>query len=172
MVFYLDLDGVLTDFNRPAMAVIGVEHPPAEWHWYAGIPNGFQRVNDACTVDFWANLSFMPDGREILREVCKKIRRGIDEFYLLTTPMPNPGSWTGKYLWVERNLPEWKLIVTNAPKRLLASPDAILIDDNDTNIQEWVAAGGIGILVPRPWNELRGWSEEALQVVKNSLESI
>ncbi|GAG89657.1 unnamed protein product [marine sediment metagenome] len=37
------------------------------------------------------------------------------------------------------------------------------------NINGFVKAGGSGILTPRPWNELRGWADETLQVVKNSL---
>ena len=99
----------------------------------------------------------------------------FDDITILTAPMPNPGSWTGKYLWVEKNMPAKflkNIIMSVVPKSLLAGPDTLLIDDKDENIAEFVAAGGCGILVPRPWNELHGWADEALQVVKNSLEEL
>jgi len=171
MIYYLDVDGVIANFNKPATAVIGAEYPPKKWHWYEDYPNGFERINEACTVDFWANLEWMPDGHDILREVWRKIQPQ-DEYYLLSTPMPNPGSWTGKALWVEKNIPEWKLIVTNAPKRLLASPESVLIDDKDENVCEFVKAGGNGIIVPRSWNSWRDKADKTVQIVKDQLESL
>ena len=174
--WFLDMDGVLLDFVSAIHKKFDKEYRygvPLEWEFFEqwSPPVAFKDFDAVCDIDFWATLPWMHDGREILREVRKRIEPD-DEFYLLTTPMPNPGSWTGKALWVEKNLPEWKLIVTNAPKRLLASDDAILIDDKDENIQEFVAAGGRGILVPRLWNELHGWGDESLQVVRNSLEEV
>jgi hypothetical protein len=41
-------------------------------------------------------------------------------------------------------------------KASVAGPGKILIDDKNENIDEWEAAGGIGILYPRPWNRLAG----------------
>ena len=88
--------------------------------------------------------------------------------------MLNPGSWPGKVEWVHRYFRtfEKRLIITQAPKSLLAKPDTLLIDDRDKNIEEFIAAGGQAILVPRPWNELHGWAGESLQVVRNSLEEL
>jgi hypothetical protein len=37
-------------------------------------------------------------------------------------------------------------------KYLFARPDALLIDDNPTNIDTFIQNGGQGLLVPRPWN--------------------
>ena len=111
----------------------------------------------------------MHDGLEILSTVCDKFRFDI---HLLTTPMPNFGSWTGKAQWVNRYIPVFnkRLIITQVPKSLFAGPDTLLIDDKDENITEFVAAGGRGILVPRPWNSLYGKAKKTLQVVKQSLE--
>ena len=69
--------------------------------------------------------------------------------------MPNPGSCTGKALWVQSHLPEYskRFIISTAPKSLLAKPDTLLIDDKDENVEEFVKAGGYGILVNRPWNK-------------------
>jgi len=69
MIAYLDIDGVLANFNEPACKIINVDYPPLEWHWYKDIPNGFERVNGACDIDFWINLNWLPDGKEILATV-------------------------------------------------------------------------------------------------------
>lgn len=168
---FCDLDGVLVDFNGSATAIIGAENPPKKWRWYEDYEDGFRRVNDACTWQFWANLDWMHDGHDILRAV-------IDTFdpaqiYLLTTPMPNPGSASGKMEWIDRHLPTYnkKIFITTASKSVVARPDTLLIDDKDQNVEEFTDAGGEAILVPRPWNELHGWAGEAYQVVKNSLEN-
>lgn len=169
-VVYCDLDGVLVDFNKSATAIIGVKSPPKKWHWYEDIENGFERVNNACTVDFWQNLGWMHDGHDILRLITAIVKP--EQIYLLTTPMPNPESATGKTLWVERHLPEYKkrLIITQAPKSLFAKPDTLLIDDKTENIDEFIEAGGYGLLIPRPWNIDYGMADYTIQIVEERLE--
>jgi len=188
MKVFLDLDGVLVDFVGGVHNALGLpyrydEYPyeKGKWNmlgdvggkfWDGKFP--FSVVNGLCSQEFWSNLAWMHDGWRLLHG-----RAGImskfDDITILTAPMPNPGSWTGKYLWVEKNMPAKflkNIIMSVVPKSLLAGPDTLLIDDKDENIAEFVAAGGCGILVPRPWNELHGWADEALQVVKNSLEEL
>ena len=171
MKIFLDLDGVLVDFVSGIHEVFDEQYKygdPLEWNFFKKFGVTFDIVNEACCVDFWADLHWMHDGRLILDEVQRK----FGEIYLLTTPMPNPGSGTGKLLWIKEYIPDLykRTILSYASKSLLAGPDTLLIDDKDENIAEFVAAGGCGILVPRPWNELHGWADETLQVVKNSLE--
>ena len=169
MIAILDVDGVLADFRRGVCEAFDRNDPSNNWtFWEDWKGISFEDVNEICDIDFWRLLYFTPEGMEIEQIV----RRKFKDVYLLTTPMPNPGSGTGKLLWVKEYLP-WlydKTILSYAPKSLLAGPDTLLIDDKDENIAEFVAAGGRGILVPRLWNELCGWSNETLQVVKNSLE--
>jgi 5'(3')-deoxyribonucleotidase len=38
-------------------------------------------------------------------------------------------------------------------KELLAVESAVLIDDNEDNIEKFVSAGGSGVLWPRRWNK-------------------
>lgn len=175
MIVLLDIDGVLANFNKRAFEALGLPytygHPALrEWYWYEYFTFSFEEVDSVCTIDFWAGVQWMPDGRDILALVESK----FDDIYLLTTPMPNPGSGTGKILWVNEHLPRYskRTIITQVPKSLLAGPDRLLIDDKDENVAEFVTAGGQGILVPRHWNELCGWADETLQVVKNSLEAL
>lgn len=171
---FLDIDGVLANFNKRAFEALGlpysVDHPALhEWHWYKYFGLNFDEFDSVCGIDFWAGVQWMPDGKDILAVV----EHTFDDVYLLTTPMPNSGSGTGKILWIERHLPEYKkrLIITQASKSLFAGPNAILIDDKDENIDEFITAGGNGVLVPRLWNELMGWAGNTLEVVRNSLEN-
>lgn len=194
---FLDIDGVLADFVGGVNKVFGfpAEFPPPKqdgtpwWNWFESYGFTSEQINDICTINFWANLEWMHDGRQILDVVenhfyptftnhpdpaSLKPTYFENQIYLLTTPMPHPGSWTGKMLWVEKHLPQYAkhFIVTQAAKSLLAGPDCLLIDDKDENIDEFVAAGGMGILVPRPWNGLRGWADDTLEVVLNSLRGV
>lgn len=172
MIVYLDIDGVLVNFNESACAFIDALYPPSKWHWFEDIPNGFNKVNDKCNIDFWVSLEWMPDGKKILEVIEKKFKQ--KNIYLVTAPMLNPGSGTGKMLWVEKNLSSYykRLIITSAPKSLFANSNTLLIDDKDENINEFVNAGGEGILIPRLWNSLHGWSDKTLQIIKNSLRGL
>lgn len=170
MKVFLDLDGVLVDFRRGVCEVFKQE-PSNDWtFWKHWEEVNTEDVNDRCDACFWSSLHWTPDGIDIEQVIKEKF--DPDDIYLLTTPMRNPGSGIGKLWWIEDHMP-WAYdhtILSYAPKSLLAGPDTLLVDDKDENIAEFVAAGGRGILVPRPWNELRGWASESAQVVKNSLE--
>lgn len=130
----------------------------------------FKECDDCCTIDFWQNLDWMHDGHDIFRLVTQYFKP--EQIYLLTTPMSNPGSATGKTLWVEKHLPEYKkrLIITQAPKSLLARPDTLLIDDKTENVDEFIEAGGYGLLVPRPWNIDFGMANYTIQIIEERLE--
>uniref|UniRef100_A0A6M3J5L4 5' nucleotidase n=1 Tax=viral metagenome TaxID=1070528 RepID=A0A6M3J5L4_9ZZZZ len=163
---FLDMDGVLVDFQEGIHRALDAEysyekypHEKGKWDMTKEIiprhscqPASFKRVNSCCTEEFWQGLNWMHDGKDILASIL-----GIFEqrqVYLLTTPMPHIGSWSGKRLWVEKYLPEFakRLIITQAPKTLMARPNALLIDDKDQNVDEFIKAEGHAILIPRPWN--------------------
>ncbi len=175
MKVFLDLDGVIVDFRRGVCEVFGFpcDDLTKKWAFWGVWPNvTFEMVNAICTQEFWRTLNFTHDG-QILLYGWVGLMEKFENITLLTTPMPNPGSWSGKYLWIKENMPAKFLkntIMLQGSKAQLAGPDTLLIDDKDENIEEFVAAGGQGILVPRIWNRLHGQADEALQVVKNKLE--
>ena len=177
MKVFLDLDGVLVDFVSGACKALGKANPYPQktrdyafWNIWPDI--SFTNVDAICTSDFFAGLRWMPDGRRILELIEKNF--GQENIYLVSTVMPNSQSFMGRMLWINRYLPQYsgKTWLGRIPKSFLAGPDTLLVDDKDENIAGFVAAGGQGILVPRPWNKLRGWAGESLQVVKNSLEAL
>jgi len=168
MICFIDMDGVLVNFRKGICKAFGRDDPSNNWTFWEHWPVLFKEIDAVCTEQFWAGLDWTKEGKQIL----EMVEVTFDNIYFLTTPMPNPGSATGKELWIEKHIPQYKnrTIITRAPKGLFAGPDRVLIDDNDQNIHSFVEAGGQGILIPQPWNELHNWSDMVLEVLGNSLE--
>lgn len=168
MKVFLDMDGVLVNFRQGICKAFGQDPGPGWSFWESWDGVTFEDVNVICDINFWIHLDWTAEGPEIEEAVRKK----FDDVYLLTTPMPNSYSWTGKLCWIKANMP-WmhkKTILSYAPKSLLAGPDTLLIDDKDQNVEEFRAAGGRGILVPRPWNKDSHLADQTLGIVKRYLE--
>ena len=65
---------------------------------------------------------------------------------LLTAPSREKSSEIGKQEWIDKNIPGTPVEFRQAHKKQeLATPNAILIDDREDNIERWIEAGGIGI---------------------------
>ena len=177
---FLDLDGVLVDFVGGLHKLWSIPYDltnypyeKAKWDMLLDIPgvDNFSEVDDACDREFWHRLNWIHDGRDIFKHI---FDRFTNDIYLLTTPMSNLGSWTGKALWVNRNIPVFnkRLIITSASKSLLAGPGTLLIDDRDKNVEEFIAAGGNACLVPRPWNKGYAMADKSADIVKAFLEEL
>jgi len=133
---YCDMDGVLADFERGYEELTGVD-----------LKGEFKKGDDfwdpikVAGVGFWAGLKWMPDGQR-LWDYLKPYTP-----LLLSAPSRDESSRIGKHVWVKHKIPGTKLILRYAKqKQELATPDSILIDDRQVNIDQWEAAGGIGIL--------------------------
>jgi len=159
MICFLDMDGVLVD------AVKGMcEHHkiPSPWldpanlgKWDIDKLSGIKPSEfwGAFGHDFWANLPWMPDGKEILAIV--EAHFGADNVCILTSPpASNQGeAIAGKIAWLEKHLPKYKRRSLFGPvKRFCAHPNACLIDDMDRNVTEFIIESGWAVLIPRPWN--------------------
>ena len=133
---YCDMDGVLTDFESGYEKLTGVD-----------LKGEFQKGSDfwdpisKAGVGFWAGLQWMPGGKELWAYL--KPFNPV----LLSAPSREESSRIGKAVWVKHKIPGTKLILRYAKqKQQLATPSSILIDDRAVNIDQWEAAGGIGIL--------------------------
>lgn len=178
---FLDMDGVLTDFTRGWTNALGASYAYDPYPFKVGVWNyfpelqkeyniSFEQVNRVCTQAFWANLPWMHDGMKILEIMLDRFN--YENIYLLTSPMPNLGSSSGKMEWVERNIPDLKkhVIVTNADKGLFAGPGRILLDDKDENVHSFRANGGVGVICPRPWNKRHRY--DTIPFIKDRLERL
>ena len=133
---YCDMDGVLADFESGYEKLTGID-----------LKGEFQKGSDfwdpisKAGVGFWAGLKWMPGGQK-LWDYIKPYNPD-----LLSAPSREESSRIGKAVWVKHKLPGTKLILRYAKqKQQLATPESILIDDRQINIDQWEAAGGIGIL--------------------------
>jgi hypothetical protein len=136
---YSDMDGVLTDFDASFMkASDGIL--PSEYEKNFG-KDGFWELIDGKGVGFWVGMPWMSDGKTYWDYI-----KGYNPI-LLSSPSRSNTSRLGKRLWVKNNLPGTKLILAQAKdKQNYAQSDRILIDDRPSNIDQWRASGGIGIL--------------------------
>ena len=155
MRIFLDLDGVLTDF-------------PTAFNKFYNCSIPFEKFSDLqpetgkttieidgeLTREFWATLPWLPTGKRVLRLIEKYY--GRYNICLLSFPSFNPEGASGKIEWIKKNLPDYsnKFLLGGA-KHFCANSNSILFDDKEKNIYEFNRAGGLGILVPAPYNRLK-----------------
>lgn len=131
---FLDLDGVLADFDRGVVAATGKrpEQLAMKEMWRALSRH----------ADFFGTLEFMQDAQE-LWSFCAPHRPTI----LTGLPL---GSWAPeqKTRWVARMLGADVPVITcmARDKARYASPGAILVDDREKAREPWETAGGCFIL--------------------------
>jgi cytidyltransferase-like protein len=134
---YVDMDGVLVDFDGGYEKLTGMTTRAADEKG----PEFFWKPISKAGAKWWITLNWMPDGKQ-LWDYVKKYNPE-----LLSAPSREEASKLGKRVWVKRELPGVKLILRSADKKQeFASPDSILIDDREKNIEQWKSAGGVGIL--------------------------
>jgi hypothetical protein len=133
---YCDMDGVLVDFDKGYMKLTGKD---ISGQFFSD--TDFWDPINAAGYDFWINLEWMTDGKDLWSYIEKYNPE------LLSAPSRQMESRVAKNHWVERELPDVHLILRNAKhKKDFAGPNNILIDDRVDNINGWIEAGGIGIL--------------------------
>ncbi|HEY1035572.1 MAG TPA: hypothetical protein VGE09_11385 [Pseudoxanthomonas sp.] len=155
---YLDLDGVMADFDNTFPRVFGLDHRDmADDEMWA-------RINSH--PDFFRNLPAMPGAYDFMAWV-----RHLQPIILTACPKSNYAhvAWQ-KREWVREHLgpgvtvlPVWG----GASKPLfMHAPGDILIDDYRRNTEAWAAAGGVAIL-HRDWWKTRAALVEAISSAAN-----
>ena len=136
---YCDMDGVLCDFDKRFIEFSnGI--PPSRYESEFG-KKAFWKLISGQGVKFWVDIPWMSDGKQLWNYI-KSYNPS-----LLSAPSMEESSRSGKRLWVDNEIPGTKLILRSAEqKQEFAKPNAILIDDRPSNIEQWRAKGGIGIL--------------------------
>jgi len=137
---YCDMDGVLVDFDKQFEKASG-GISPREYEETNGKEAFWNLIDNENGVGFWVGMPWMPNGKQLWDYI--KPNTPI----LLSSPSRSESSRLGKRLWVRNNLPGTKLILANSyNKKNYADSNNILIDDRPSNVDQWKAAGGIGIL--------------------------
>jgi 5'(3')-deoxyribonucleotidase len=163
----LDLDGVLNKFHQHIFHHLGFPDYddtlyPTEAGWEiedaANMLAGYKKFTsrkdfwDRITRDVWATAP-KSDEFEFLLEASADLV-GQENVIILTKPTIDPDCMAGKLEWIHANVPRWmrRQFLVGPSKEFCARPDTLLVDDADKNVNKFKEAGGMTLLVPRPWN--------------------
>ena len=135
----VDMDGVLTDWEG---AVKGLTGESLSWDDPEDKKIKIYQAIDEAGPNFWSEMKYLPDdiGGRALWKICQPFHPTI-----LSSPGKFMYAQQGKREWVAANLPGTTLYLS-VDKFEYAERDAVLIDDNESNIGSWREAGGTGIL--------------------------
>lgn len=175
MHILLDMDGVVADFVTAALALHGqpdalAAWPPGEWDMakVLGIStSAFWKPIDQMGADYWAGLEPYPWAAELIALIQESA-----PYAILSSPGLGAEAPTGKIHWLRKHVkPNFANYLFGHQKWLCARPDQVLIDDRDKNIDQFVAAGGHGILFPQVWNSNHAITDR-LQYVRDELQRL
>jgi len=137
---FSDMDGVLTDFDK-SFKKYSKGIAPTDYEKKFGKEKFWELIDGKGKVGFWVGMPWMEDGQTYWNYI-----KDYD-VELLSSPSRSATSRLGKRLWVRNNMPGIKLTLAQARnKQNYAAPNHILIDDRESNIEQWKSQGGIGIL--------------------------
>ncbi len=134
---YVDMDGVLVDWDKMAKSILGMSAD--EFQTKYGAPKMWAILNRK-GVAFWSDMDWMPDGKKLWTFLApyKPI--------ILSKPTRDKNSRIGKKIWIEKHIGKGTPYILEREKAKYADKSSILIDDQLENIYPWKRAGGIGIL--------------------------
>ena len=140
---YLDMDGVVADFNEYAHRTLGV---PASQGIYPD--NVWQKL--AANPRLYRDLIPITYAGELVATCFNFAQRKQYGFMFLTAvPKGNDVPWAfyDKVEWARKYFPNIPVMFGpySKDKHQHCEPGDILIDDRSSNIEEWRAAGGIAI---------------------------
>jgi len=140
---YLDMDGVVADFDAYAAKIAGYHITGDRWPitaWKEIVSN----------PHLYRDLPKTPEADELVeyaRIMCKT--HGWELLFLTAVPKDNDVHWAfyDKVMWAQIHFPDIPVHFGpySTDKHVHCKPGDILIDDRLSNIEEWAAAGGIAI---------------------------
>src|ERR1700722_20238013 len=141
---FLDMDGVIVDFNRGAYEA----HGRADPYLTAGAWGkcSYEEVWDMTPGEFWRPLDTPYFWRDLhpTREVHEIVERltsrfGVENIAILSDPAMSKYCIPGKREWINTHFPQFHNRIIFAPpgvKQFFAHNGALLVDDRDSNVEE------------------------------------
>jgi len=144
---YLDMDGVVADFDQRFRSLSGME--PSEFEDKFGKNEFWDFIDVEHKLRFWIGIPVMDGAKELVDYVSKH------DYEMLTAPSARKESRLGKRLWIRNHIGDVfpskpKINFEKSKEKHLIKPELtnfdILIDDKQYIIDNWNNAGGTGIL--------------------------
>ena len=139
---YLDMDGVIADFVKRYKELYHMEPREAEKH------DKFKKFFDEFIQNNnFATLEPMPHAMDAIAYL-RKLHVPTQILSSTANEKYHDAIAKQKMIWLQKYGITFTPILVPGKrlKQQYAAPDKILIDDTQVNIDQWVAAGGIGIL--------------------------
>jgi beta-phosphoglucomutase-like phosphatase (HAD superfamily) len=139
---YLDMDGVIADFDKRYIELFNITTKQSERD-----KKWVQFFDKFIEERHFATLDLMPEAIELM-DYLKST--GIPIIILSSTSSENRDDKIRpqKMEWLKKHKIDFPVILVPGArlKKDYATPDSILIDDTSKNIDDWRREGGIGIL--------------------------
>ena len=152
---FLDMDGVLADFNTAARQLIGATRAEAEHAEQAGRWPAHEWRRIARQTNFYRHLPKMPLADRLV-ETAVQFQTHLNYEIKILSAIPSgndmPNAFHDKIDWVNEHYGRHNFRVHFGPYshdkfRHCRSSQDILVDDRTSNCQDWRQAGGTAIQV-------------------------
>jgi hypothetical protein len=141
---FIDVDGVVADFDKRSIEILGMTM--REFEDKQGQVEAWKRLY--ATPDFFYTLDPMADAHYLVGHVFNMcLQRGLTAPIFLTGCPRGEWAQPQKQRWKEKYFPHLEMICTaSATKVNYMKPGDIIIDDWERHKPKWEAAGGHWIL--------------------------
>jgi 5'(3')-deoxyribonucleotidase len=152
---YLDMDGVLADFNTAARELIRATKAEQRAAEQSGRWPEHQWRQIADQQNFYRILPKMPQADDLVA-LALKFRDNLDYDIKILTAIPHNndmhGAFHDKVDWIAEHYGQYGFRVHFGPysedkQHHCTGPDDILVDDRTSNCSEWRLAGGTAVQV-------------------------
>jgi len=142
---FLDMDGVLTDFDAQFQRWYGVRAPVARYKTDADVRRLIDRHLTGAPAEFWGEMPWLPGAEEFWNEMA--VRSPV----ILSSPHFALHCRPGKLAWVNQHLGSQVEVILDTAKSNHGQPGDVLVDDTPENAHGWKGQ----FILHRDWDETR-----------------